>query len=257
MKYTENGIQYHVGLKEGDIGKYVILTGDPKRCKVIADYFETPVFISDSREFVTYTGTLEGEPVSVTSTGIGGPSAAIAIQELANLGADTFIRVGTCGAMQTNIMSGDLIIATASIRSEGTSREYAPIEYPAVADFKISAQLINAAEKLNFKHHIGVVHCKDSFYGQHSPELMPVDFELQNKWNAWIKMGCLASEMESASLFIAAQYLKVNIGCVLLVMANQEREKAGLVNPVAHNINDAIITAVEAVKNIIKEKADN
>lgn len=253
MKYTENGIQYHVGLKEGDIGKYVILTGDPKRCKVIANRLENPVFISDSREFVTYTGTLKGEPVSVTSTGIGGPSAAIAIQELSNIGADTFVRVGTCGAMQTDIMSGDLIIATAAIRAEGTSREYAPIEYPAVADFQISSHLTKAAENLNFKHHIGVVHCKDSFYGQHSPELMPVDFELQNKWNAWIKMGCLASEMETAALFTVAQYLKVKIGCVLLVMANQEREKAGLVNPVAHNIDDAIITAVEAVKDIIQE----
>lgn len=253
MKYTENGIQYHVNLKEGDVGKYVILTGDPKRCKAIADYFEDPVFVSDNREYVTYTGTLEGEPVSVTSTGIGGPSAAIAIQELANIGADTFIRVGTCGAMQTDIMSGDLVIAAAAVRAEGTSREYAPIEYPAVADFKISAKLLGAAEKLNLKHHIGVVHCKDSFYGQHSPELMPVDYELQNKWNAWIKMGCLASEMETAALFVAARYLKVKIGCILLVMANQEREKAGLVNPVAHNIDDAIITAIEALKEIIRK----
>lgn len=253
MKYTENGIQYHVNLKEGDVGKYVILTGDPKRCKAIADYFENPVFVSDNREYVTYTGTLEGEPVSVTSTGIGGPSAAIAIQELANIGADTFIRVGTCGAMQTDIMSGDLVIAAAAVRAEGTSREYAPIEYPAVADFKISAKLLGAAEKLNLKHHIGVVHCKDSFYGQHSPELMPVDYELQNKWNAWIKMGCLASEMETAALFVAARYLKVKIGCILLVMANQEREKAGLVNPVAHNIDDAIITAIEALKEIIRK----
>ena len=131
VDYTEGaGFQYHVGLKPQDVGKYVILTGDPKRCVKISEYFEKPYLAADSREFVTYTGIVDGEKVSATSTGIGGPSASIALEELCNCGADTFIRAGTCGGMQTEVCGGDLVIATGAIRMEGTSREYAPIEYP-------------------------------------------------------------------------------------------------------------------------------
>ena len=129
MKYSENGVQYHIQLKAGDVGRYVILPGDPKRCEKIAAYFGSPRQIADSREYVTWTGTLEGEKVSVTSTGIGGPSAAIAMEELVRCGADTFVRVGTCGGMDINVKSGDLVIATGAVRNEGTSREYAPIEF--------------------------------------------------------------------------------------------------------------------------------
>jgi uridine phosphorylase len=255
MKYAEEGMQYHIGLRNGDVGKYVILPGDPKRCRLIASHFDDARQVADSREFVTYTGFLEGERVSVTSTGIGGSSAAIAMQELVKAGAGTFIRVGTCGGMQPDIMSGDLVIATGAVRAEGTSREYAPIEYPAVADFKIVNSLVRAAEKLGKTYHTGVVQCKDSFYGQHEPHLMPVHYELENKWNAWISMGCLASEMESAALFIVAQYLKVSVGSIFLVVANQEREKAGLPNPVVHDTEDAVSVAVEALREIIKKKS--
>ena len=207
MKYSDDGTQYHIGLKEGDVGKYVILPGDPKRCQKIAQYFDNPQLVADRREFVTYTGYLDGEKVSVTSTGIGGPSAAIALEELVKVGADTFIRVGTCGGMQLDVKSGDLVIATGAIRMEGTSKEYAPIEFPAVANLNVVNAIVDAAKKLDFPHHIGVVECKDSFYGQHSPEIMPVSYELQNKWEAWKRLGCLASEMESAALFTVASYL--------------------------------------------------
>lgn len=179
MKYSDDGTQYHIGLKEGDVGKYVILPGDPKRCQKIAQYFDNPQLVADRREFVTYTGYLDGEKVSVTSTGIGGPSAAIALEELVKVGADTFIRVGTCGGMQLDVKSGDLVIATGAIRMEGTSKEYAPIEFPAVANLNVVNAIVDAAKKLDFPHHIGVVECKDSFYGQHSPEIMPVSYELQ------------------------------------------------------------------------------
>ena len=118
--------QYHIEVSENEIGKYVILPGDPKRVPKIAKYLEDAKEVADAREFVTYTGTLGGEKVSVTSTGIGGPSAAIALEELVKAGAHTFIRVGTCGGMQMDVKSGDLVIATAAIRMEGTSREYAP-----------------------------------------------------------------------------------------------------------------------------------
>ena len=251
MKYSTDGTQDHIGLKEGDVGEYVILPGDPKRCAKSAAYFDDAKLIADRREYTTYTGYLNGVKVSVTSTGIGGPSAAIALEELVKVGAKKFIRVGTCGGMDIDVKSGDLVIATGAIRMEGTSKEYAPIEFPAVADYDIVTSLINAAKKLNQNYHVGIVECKDSFYGQHSPEKMPVNYELQNKWNAWLKLGCKASEMESAALFIVASYLKVKVGSIFLVVANQEREKQGLENPVAHDTDAAIKTAVEAIKSLI------
>jgi len=256
MKYSENGVEYHVQLKKGDVGKYVILPGDPKRCAKIAKYFDDPQLIADSREYVTYTGYLDGVKVSVTSTGIGGPSAAIAMEELVNVGADTFVRVGTCGGMQMDMLGGDLVIATGAVRNEGTSREYAPIEYPAVADLGITNALVKAAKKSGSRYHTGVVQCKDSFYGQHSPEIKPVSYELLNKWEAWIRMGCLASEMESAALFTVAAYRKVRCGSVFLCVANQEREKAGLENPVVHDTDAAIRTAIEALRILIREDAE-
>ena len=168
--------QYHIQVAEGEVGRYVILPGDPKRCEKIAAYFDDPVKIADNREFTTYTGTLDGVKVSVTSTGIGGPSAAIAMEELTRCGADTFIRVGTCGGMQMDVKSGDIVIASGAVRMEGTSREYAPIEYPAVADIDVLDALRAAAKKLGAVSHTGVVQSKDSFYGQHCPEIMPVSY---------------------------------------------------------------------------------
>lgn len=256
INYSENEEKlYHIQVAKGEVGRYVILPGDPKRCAKIAQYFDNPVLIADSREYVTYTGTLDGVKVSVTSTGIGGPSAAIAMEELAMCGADTFIRVGTSGGMDIDVKSGDLVIANGAVRMEGTSKEYAPIEYPAVADFQVTTALVQAAKKNGLPHHVGVVQCKDSFYGQHSPETKPVGYELTEKWNAWVRMGCKASEMESAAAFIVAGYLHVRAGSVLLVMANQERAKAGLSNPVVHDTDVAIRTAVEAVRILIREDA--
>lgn len=248
MNYSQDGKQYHIGLKKGDVGKYVILPGDPKRCEKIAQYFDNPQLVGDNREFVTYTGYIDGEKVSVTSTGIGGPSAAIALEELTKIGATTFIRVGTCGGMAIDVKGGDIVIATAAIRMEGTSKEYAPIEFPAVANLEIVNALVKSASELGYTYHTGVVQCKDSFYGQHNPEKMPVHYELQNKWEAWKKLGCLASEMESAALFVVASYLGVKIGSVFLTVANQEREKENLENPVVHNTEMAIKTAINAIK---------
>lgn len=252
MKYSEDGTQYHVGIKTGDVGEYVILPGDPKRCQKIAQYFDNPQLVADRREFVTYTGYLDGVKVSVTSTGIGGPSASIAMEELVKCGAKTFIRVGTCGGMQVDVKGGDIVIATGAIRMEGTSKEYAPIEFPAVANLDVTNALVKATKNLDYSCHTGVVQCKDAFYGQHNPEIMPVSYELQNKWEAWKRLGCLASEMESAALFVVASFLKVRVGSVFLVVANQEREKQGLENPVVHDTEKAIKTAIEAIKVLIK-----
>jgi len=254
MNYSEKeGKQYHIQVGEGDVGRYVIMPGDPKRCAKIAQYFDRAELMADNREYVTYTGYLDGVKVSVTSTGIGGPSASIAMEELVMSGADTFIRIGTCGGMQTDVKSGDVVIASGAIRMEGTSREYAPIEFPAVADISAVNALIESAKELKQDYHVGIVQCKDSFYGQHSPETKPVGYELLNKWEAWKKLGCLASEMESAALFVVASSLRVRVGSCFLVVANQEREKEGLDNPVVHDTDMAIRVAVEALRKLIKK----
>ena len=252
--YSEkSGIQYHLQVGKEDVGKYVLLPGDPKRCKKIAAYLEDARLMADSREFVTYTGYLEGEKVSVVSTGIGGPSAAIALEELAQCGAHTFIRVGTCGGMDLKLTGGDVVIATGAVRMEGTSREYAPIEFPAVADFEVVTALCEAVNRLGYPFQVGVVQSKDSFFGQHDPKSKPVGYELEQKWNAWLKMGCKASEMESAALFMVGAYLRVRVGADFVVMGNQEREQAGLENPIWHETDRAIRTGVEALRILIEK----
>ena len=252
MRYSEDeSRQYHIQVAKGAVGRYVILPGDPKRCAKIAAYFDNAELIADSREFVTYTGELDGVKVSVTSTGIGGPSASIAMEELYRCGADTFVRIGTCGGMQPEVKSGDIVIATGAIRMEGTSREYAPIEFPAVANLDVTNALVKAAGIKGVDYHTGVVQCKDSFYGQHEPEVKPVSYELLNKWEAWKRLGCLASEMESAAIFTVASSLGVRAGSCFLVMANQEREKLGLPNPVVHDTDMAVQVAVEAIRQLI------
>lgn len=243
--------EYHIGLSKGDAGEYVLLPGDPGRCEKIASYFDNGVFVCQNREFVTYTGTLLGKRVSVCSTGIGGPSAAIALEELCNIGCHTFIRVGTSGGMAPFVKAGEAVIATGAIRAEGTAREYAPIEYPAVADFSVTEALKSAAQKLNIPHHLGVVQCKDSFYGQHSPNLMPTSHQLNQNWDAWLKCGALASEMESATLFIVGSYRRVRVGTVLAVVGNQTRREMNLPDEIIHDTDYAIQIAVEAIKALI------
>lgn len=243
--------EYHIGVGKGEVGRYVILPGDPGRCEKIAAYLDNPVKVAENREYTTYTGSLEGVPVSVVSTGIGGPSASIAMEELIHCGADTFIRVGTSGGMQPDICGGDLVIATGAIRYEGTTKEYAPVEYPAVADFGIVRALKESAEGLGYANHLGVVQCKDNFYGQHSPESMPVAEELNQRWKAWIACGALASEMESAALFIVGSVRRVRVGTVLLVIANQTRREQGLLDVQVHDTERAIRVAVGAMRELI------
>ena len=245
--------QYHIQVAKGEVGRYVIMPGDPGRCEKIAEYLENPVLVASNREFTTYTGMLDGEKVSVTSTGIGGPSAAIAMEELVRCGADTFVRIGTCGGIQPEVKSGAIVVATGAVRMEGTSKEYAPIEYPAVADLMVVNALVSAAKEKDCEFYTGVVQSKDAFYGQHEPEMMPAGYELINKWEAWKKLGCLASEMETAALYIVAAKLHVRVGACFLVMANQEREKLGLENPVVHDTDMAVQVAVEAIRKLIKE----
>ncbi len=246
-----NGKQMHIGITKGDVGRYCILPGDPGRCEKIAALFDEPKFIAQNREFVTFTGKLDGVPVSVCSTGIGAPSAAIAVEELFECGVDTFIRIGTCGGINQKVCPGDLVIATGAVRQDGTTTQYVPIEFPAVADPDVVLALRQAAKAMEKPHHLGIVQAKDSFYGQHSPNRMPAAAELLNKWDAWKKAGVLASEMESGALFVIASILGARAGAVFHTIWNQERAAAGIVEEQKHNTIDAITAAVNAIRILI------
>ena len=252
MKKESREVQFHIQCRRGDVGRYCLLPGDPGRCELIASFFENPVHIGQNREYNIYTGTLLGEKVSVCSTGIGGPSAVIAMEELHNIGADTFIRVGTCGGIDLDVRSGDVVVATGAIRFEHTSREYAPIEYPAVANFEVTTALVEASRALGKRTQVGVVQCKDAFYGQHSPARMPVSYELLNKWEAWKRLGVKASEMESAALFVVAAALGCRCGSCFHVVWNQEREAAGLDQKMSEDTSSSVKVSVEALKLLIE-----
>ena len=245
--------QFHIACAQGDIGRYCILPGDPGRVPAIAALFDDAKQIAYNREFNVWTGTLLGEKVTACSTGIGGPSASIAMEELHKCGADTFIRTGTCGGIDLNVQSGDVVVATGAIRYEHTSREYAPIEFPAVADFQVTNALVEATKKLGFPLHTGIVQCKDSFYGQHDPAASPVYYELQQKWESWKRLGVKASEMESAALFVVAAALGCRCGSCFHVVWNQEREAAGLDQKMSEDTSAAVRVGVEALKLLIQQ----
>lgn len=244
--------EFHLKIKPGDVGRYVLLPGDPGRCEKIAALFDEYHLVAYNREFKIYTGSIEGTAVSVCSTGIGGASASIALEELAHCGADTLIRVGSSGGMDPEVLGGDIVIATGAIRMEGTSREYAPIEFPAVADFDVTLALRDAAKARGCRYHLGVVQCKDAFYGQHDPDSMAVGDVLKSKWDAWIKCGAKCSEMESAALFIAGAVRRLRVGAVLMVFANQTRRALGLEDPKCYDTAEAVATAVDAVRLLIR-----
>ena len=245
--------QFHIRCTSEDIGRYCILPGDPGRVPAIAALFEDAHQVAYNREFNVWTGTLLGEKVTACSTGIGGPSASIAMEELHKCGADTFIRTGTCGGIDLNVQSGDIVVATGAIRFEHTSREYAPIEFPAVADLDVTNCLVQATRDLGYPLHTGVVQCKDSFYGQHDPAASPVYYELQQKWESWKRLGVLASEMESAALFVVAAALGCRCGSCFHVVWNQEREKAGLDQTMSEDTTASVKVAVEALKLLIQQ----
>ncbi|MDL2324117.1 uridine phosphorylase [Ruminococcaceae bacterium OttesenSCG-928-A16] len=242
---------YHIGFDDSHGAKYAILPGDPARVEKIAQLLQNPRFHHQNREYTTWLGEICGQTVMVMSTGMGGPSTAIAVEELYQTGVTNFVRVGTCGGMALPVKGGDLVVATSAIRMEGTTREYVPVEFPAVASLDITNALVQAAKNTGHNWHAGVVHCKDSFYGQHSPGRMPAGTQLMEKWDAWIKAGCLASEMESATLFIVAQILGARAGCVLSTIWNQERRRQGLDDPHSHDTTPAIEAAIEAVRLLI------
>lgn len=244
---------FHIGLTMSDIenAKYAILPGDPGRVSKIARMMDSYKPLAVNREFTSCLGSINNEKVLIISTGIGGPSTAICVEEIYRLGIKNIIRVGTCGGMQKDVDPGDLIIASSAIRQEGTTKEYAPIEFPAVANIDILNSLKASADKLGYKYHVGVVQSKDSFYGQHSPETMPISYELKNKWDAWIKAGCLASEMETAALYVVSQVRGIKACSILSVIWNQEKNDVKESNN--FDVDREIKVTVEAIKMLINK----
>lgn len=248
---SEN-LVHHLKLKKGDVGKYVIMPGDPKRCKKIAKRFDNPKLIADFREYATYTGYIDGVKVSTTSHGIGGPSTAIALEELIKVGADTFLRVGTCGGMNIDILPGDIVIVNGAIKLGGTMDNYIPKEFPCVPNIEVLEAMIEASNNIKNKTHVGIVQCKDAFYSQHAPDSMAVDKELLYKWDSYIKAGALASEMESATLFAVGSAKNVRTGAVMLVLHNQERIKNNINDKKDYTGEEAIDLIIESIKVLIK-----
>ncbi|MEI0558717.1 nucleoside phosphorylase [Brachyspira intermedia] len=252
--YQENeNLVHHLKLKKGDVGRYVIMPGDPKRCVKIAKRFDDAKLIADYREYATYTGYINGVKVSATSHGIGGPSTAIALEELIKVGADTFIRVGTCGGMNIDVLPGDVVIVNGAIKGGGTMDNYIPKEFPCVPNIDVLEAMIEGADKVKTRTHVGVVQCKDAFYAQHAPESMAVDKELLYKWDSYIKAGCLASEMESATLFAVGAAKNVRTGAAMLVLHNQERVKNNINDPKDYTGEEAIDLIIESIKILIEK----
>lgn len=241
--------QYHIKLRAGESAPYVITPGDPGRVPEIASYLEGVVEVASNREYCTYRGTYRGVDVSVTSTGIGGPSAAIAIEELIRVGAHTLIRVGTSGSLQPDVYLGDLVVAQSAIRDEGTSDQYTPLAWPATASFEVTQALHEAARIQQSKHeqvhqvHVGVVHSKDAFYAE-EPRGLPTYAEWQAKWEAWRLMGAMCTEMEASTLFCVSQLRRVRAGAILSVIGETHDEEV----KIAHVSNEpAILSALEAI----------
>jgi len=244
-------VQYHIRVKDGDVGKYVLLPGDPGRCESIANYFDNPKFVSFNREHKVYTGYISGEMVSVVSTGMGCPSTAIAVEELVKIGCHTFIRVGTSGAMQPHMEVGDIAIINAAIRDEGTSRQYLPIEYPAIADLEVINALVQASEKLDYTHYVGVSHTKDSFYSEVEPERMPMASFLKDRWNQWVAGGAICSEMEASIVFILAGIYRKRAGAVTMIIGSDMDTIAR-----KHDPDGMIRVAIEALRILITKDKD-
>ena len=253
---NEEGLAFHLHLKEGDVGRYVLMPGDPGRCEKIAQYFDNAHFVAQNREYVTWTGTLLGEKVSVVSSGIGCPSTAIAIEELVDVGADTFVRVGSSGSMQPDVHSGDVVVVTGSIRDEGTTLHYLPVEFPAVANTDVVVAMREGARRLNLRHHCGISQSKDSFYGEVERTRMPMAGHLEERWNAFVTGGAVCSEMESAAIFILSSIYRKRAGGVMLVINEFELAETPETDSDKHmdefDPDRVIKVAVEGLKVLIE-----
>ena len=212
------GLQYHIRCKPGDVGDAVLLPGDPGRCEAIARHFDAPRLVARNREFTTYTGTVDGRPISVCSTGIGSPSTAIAVEELAAIGATTFVRVGTTGSIQNGVGFADLVVATAAVRDEGTTPAYVPLGYPAIADHELVRGMLEAGRRLGHRVHAGIVRSHDALYPDLQAHAMPRREALEQAAAVWRRARVLCNDMESSTLFTIGALRGLRAGAVLTVV---------------------------------------
>ncbi len=260
-----DALQYHVKCRKGDVARYVLLPGDPARVKVIASLWDESHKVAENRQYITYTGKVSGVDISTTSTGIGSPSTAIAVEELARCGADTFIRVGTCGGCQKNQRVGDIAIATGAVRWEGTTRQYVPIEYPAFSTPEVVMALVEAAERIGVDYHVGITKSGDSLYA---------GMAFGGYQQSWMKnieadfgrANVVSAEMEASTIFTLASLFRLRAGSVCsiidLVIADeaqkheQELSVEEAFQPKPEFILRSCRCAVEAVKILNKWDCD-
>ncbi len=246
-------VMHHIALRPGDVGRYVLLPGDPGRCERIARHFDDARLVASNREYETWTGSLDGVRVSVTSTGIGCPSTAIAVEELLQCGADTFIRVGTAGGMQPGMATGELANVTAAIRDEGTTSHYLPMAFPAIADLDVVLALREAARRTGARVREGVSQSKDSFYGEIEPGRMPLRERLEERWAAFIAGGAICSEMEAAAIFIIASIHRARAGGIMACAGNPAMTEAEVSASMAgFDLDEVIATAVQGLRVLIE-----
>jgi uridine phosphorylase len=238
-------------VEAGEIGEYVLLPGDPGRCAGIAERLDGARQVAANREYTSYTGSLDGVPVSVTSTGIGGPSAAIAVEELVRAGARTLVRIGSCGALDPGLGFGDLVVVQAAARGEGTSDHYAPPGFPAVADIDVVQALRAEARAAGHRFRVGVVLTNDAFYAELAPETFPMEGLIRARWDAWARAGCLAAEMEAATVLTVAAVRRVRAGAVLAVVDSASEGVTGLPDPSRLPMDAAIDCAVGGLRRLI------
>jgi uridine phosphorylase len=245
--------KYHVGLTEDEVGKYVLYPGDPARTAVIAKHLEDAREVAFSREYRTFTGTVTGRPVSAISSGMGGPSVAIGMEELRELGVHTFLRVGTCGALQPEVKMGDLVIASGAVRTEGTGDGYVPKEFPAVADHEVVTALLESARELGAPHHLGIIRAVDALYSDLVPDTMPNGAHLREELAMWASAGVLANDMESSTLFVVASVRRLRAGSLLLCV---DEVGAGEIHHLDPSYMERMLkVAIGAIRRLIERDA--
>lgn len=253
MESTCGKTMLHTRVRMGEIGRYVLVPGCVERAALIAERFDTPRRLAYHQEFLTYIGTLEGVPVAVTSTGIGGPTLAITVEELRRCGADTFIRVGSCASTSPRSRIGDVIIPRGAVRMEGTGENFLPMEFPAMPDYSVFCCMKAAARQCGYPYNDGVTITKDSFYTEVSPETKPVAEELRYKWDAYERGGATSTSMECAPLFLMGSALKLRTASVMICATN--------FNAYSNNDKDyprewesrAIEVAIEGLRRLIRQ----
>lgn len=245
--------EFHIQVSCEDVGQYVILTNNSSHAKEIASYLSNSKKVGDNCEFVTYTGLIDYMPVSVVSTGVGGPSTAIMMEELIRLGCHTFLKVGRCEGMHLDVKNGDVVVASGAIRDEGTTRTYSPIEVPAVPSYEILGECVNVLKNSTLPYHVGIVHSKDAFYPHHMLDTMPLKDKISKRWDSYCKLDVLATEMETSTVFVVGQTRHVRTGAILQCIANYEREKSGLSVGSDHDLTFLNETSLKIIKQLIQD----